>query len=225
MPKPSIAVIGGTGAEGSGLAVRWGSQGYPVILGSRSTEKAEAAAAELSALLPEGSPPIGGLSNGEAAEAADLVVLSVPYAAQHDTAAQIVAGSRGKTVITVVAPLKPPKVSVVWRPEGGSAAEELQAQLGPEARVVAAFQNISAGHLKDLNWTADCDVLYTGDDKEAKAAALELIRAAGFVGIDCGPLANSSVVEGLTALLIGVNIRNKVQGAGIRITGIPRENP
>ena len=222
MAKQTIAVIGGTGAEGSGLAVRWASQGYPVILGCRSTEKAAAVAAELSALLPAGSPPIGGLSNSAAAEAADLVVLSVPYAAQHDTAAQIVGGSARKTVITVVAPLKPPKVSVVWRPEAGSAAEELQAQLGPEARVVAAFQNISAGHLKDLNWTADCDVLYTGDDKEAKAQALELIRAAGFVGIDCGPLANSSVVEGLTALLIGVNVRNKVQGAGIRITGIPR---
>ena len=173
-------------------------------------------------MLPAGSATIGGLANGDAAIATDIVVLSVPYAAQHDTAAQIVAGSQGKPVITVVAPLKPPKVSVVWRPEAGSAAEELQAQLGPEASVVAAFQNISAGHLKDLNWEADCDVLYTGDDKDAKVVALELIRAAGFVGVDCGPLANSSVVEGLTALLIGVNIRNKIQGSGIRITGIPR---
>jgi NADPH-dependent F420 reductase len=222
MSKPSIAVIGGTGAEGSGLAIRWAAQGYPVILGSRSAEKAVATAAELSTLLPPGSAEISGHANGDAAQAAGIVVLSVPYAAQHDTAAQIVAGSQGKTVITVVVPLKPPKVSVVWRPEAGSAAEELQAQLGPEARVVTAFQNISAGHLKDLSWEADCDVLYTGDDKEAKATALELIRAAGFVGVDCGPLANSSVVEGLTAMLIGVNIRNKVQGSGIRITGIPR---
>jgi NADPH-dependent F420 reductase len=215
-------VIGGTGAEGSGLAVRWAAQGYRIILGSRSAEKAVTTAAELGALLPAGSAPIEGLTNGEAATAADIIVLSVPYAAQHDTAAQIVAGSQGKPVITVVAPLKPPKVSVVWRPEAGSAAEELQAQLGPEASVVAAFQNISAGHLKDLSWEADCDVLYTGDDKDAKVVALELIRAAGFVGVDCGPLANSSVVEGLTALLIGVNIRNKIQGSGIRITGIAR---
>jgi NADPH-dependent F420 reductase len=222
MSKAKIAVIGGTGAEGSGLAVRWAAQGYPIVLGSRSAEKAAAAAGELSALLPDGSASISGLSNGAAAEAADIVVLSVPYAAQHDTAAQIVAGSQGKPVITVVVPLKPPKVSVVWRPEAGSAAEELQAQLGPDASVVAAFQNISAGHLKDLSWEADCDVLYTGDDKDAKSKALELVRAAGFVGVDCGPLANSSVVEGLTALLIGVNIRNKVQGSGIRITGIPR---
>lgn len=222
MAKQTIAVIGGTGAEGSGLAVRWAKEGYPVVLGSRSAEKAVAVAAELSALLPEGSAPITGLTNAEAAQSAAIVVLSVPYAAQHDTAAQIVAGSQGKPVISVVAPLKPPRVSVVWRPEAGSAAEELQAQLGPEAKVVAAFQNISAGHLKDLAWEADCDVLYTGDDKEAKAVALELIRAAGFFGVDAGPLANSSVVEGLTALLIGVNVRNKVQGSGIRITGIPR---
>ena len=222
MSKPIIAVIGGTGAEGSGLAVRWAQAGYPVVLGSRSAEKAVTVAAELSALLPAGNAPITGQSNADAAVAADLVVLSVPYAAQYDTAAQIVAGSQGKTVVSVVVPLKPPKVAVVWRPAAGSAAEELQAQLGPSVNVVTAFQNISAGHLKDLAWEADCDVLYTGDNKEAKAVTLELIRAAGFFGVDAGPLANSSIVEGLTAVLIGVNVRNKVQGSGLRITGIPR---
>ena len=222
MEKPSIAVIGGTGAEGSGLAVRWAVAGYPVVLGSRSAEKALAAAAELSTLLPAGSAPITGQTNAAAAAAGAIVVLSVPYSAQYDTAAQIVEGSQGKTVISVVVPLKPPKVSVVWRPEAGSAAEELQRQLGEQVSVVAAFQNISAGHLRDLAWQADCDVLYTGDSKEAKTIALELIRAAGFFGVDAGPLANSSVVEGLTALLIGVNVRHKVQGSGLRITGIPR---
>jgi hypothetical protein len=222
MSKPTIAVIGGTGDEGSGLAVRWASAGYPIVIGSRSAEKAHAVAQELSGLLPPGSAALTGASNAEAAAAAAVVVLSVPYSAQHDMAAQIVAGSQGKTVISVVVPLKPPKVATVWRPEAGSAAEELQAQLGPGAVVVAAFQNIAAGHLKNLAWEADCDVLYTGDNKEAKATALELIRAAGFFGVDVGPLANSSVVEGLTALLIGVNVRNKVQGSGIRITGIPR---
>ena len=130
MSKPSIAIIGGTGAEGSGLAVRWASQGYPVVLGSRSSEKAVAVAAELSALLPAGSALISGSTNSGAAESTEIVVLSVPYAAQYDTAAQIVAGSQGKTVITVVAPLKPPKVSVVWRPEAGSAAQELQTFIG-----------------------------------------------------------------------------------------------
>jgi NADPH-dependent F420 reductase len=222
MSKPTIAVIGGTGDEGSGLAVRWAGAGYPIVIGSRSAEKAETVAQELTGLLPPGSASLTGATNADAAAAADIVVLSVPYSAQHDMAAQIVAGSQGKTVVSVVVPLKPPKVATVWRPEAGSAAEELQAQLGPAATVVAAFQNIAAGHLKDLAWQADCDVLYTGDGKEAKAATLELIRAAGFFGVDAGPLANSSVVEGLTALLIGVNVRNKVQGSGLRITGIPR---
>ena len=223
MTKPTIAVIGGTGAEGSGLAVRWAVAGYPVVIGSRSAEKAVTVAAELRALLPpDSSATISGETNAGAAAAADLVVLSVPYDAQHGTAEQIIAGSQGKTVITVVVPLKPPKVATVWRPTAGSAAEELQTQLGPEAIVVAAFQNIAAGHLKDLSWQADCDVLYTGDNKEAKAITRDLIAAAGFFGVDAGPLANSSVVEGLTAMLIGVNVRNKVQGSGIRITGIPR---
>lgn len=222
MTKPTVAVIGGTGAEGSGLAVRWAAAGYPVLIGSRSAEKAHTVAAELSALLPDDSATIGGDTNAGAASAADIVVLSVPYDAQQGTAEQIIAGSQGKTVITVVVPLKPPKVATVWRPAAGSAAEELQAQLGPDAVVVAAFQNIAAGHLKDLTWQTDCDVLYTGDSKEAKASARELIAAAGFFGVDAGPLANSSIVEGLTAVLIGVNVRNKVQGSGIRITGIPR---
>lgn len=222
MAKPALAVIGGTGAEGSGLVVRWAVAGYPVIIGSRSAEKAQATASKLSELLPAGSGSISGATNTEAAAAAAVVVLSVPYAAQHDMAAQIVEGCQGKTVVTVGVPLKPPKVAIVWRPPAGSAAEELQQQLGAAAKVVAAFQNIAAGHLLDLTWQPDCDVLYTGDDKEAKATALELIQAAGFVGIDAGPLANSSVVEGLTAVLIGINARHKIRNSGIRITGIPR---
>jgi len=216
-------VIGGTGAEGSGLAVRWAAAGHAVIIGSRSAEKAAAAAVELSAHLPEGSAPLSGMGNADAAAAADLVVLSVPYSAQVDTIAQIHSGSQGKILITVGVPLMPPKVSTVWRPPGGSAAQEAQAQLGEGVRVVAAFQNVAAGHLKDLSWEPTCDVLVTGDDKEAKQQAVALARAAGFFAIDAGPLANASVVEGLTAVLIGINARNKVQGSGIRMTGIPRE--
>lgn len=222
MQKPAIAVIGGTGAEGSGLVVRWAHAGYPIIIGSRSAEKADAVAAELRVLLPDGHAPISGATNAAAAEAGDIVVLSVPYDSQPGMVEQIVAGAQGKIVMTVVVPLKPPKVSVVWRPAAGSAAEELQAQLGEKVQVVAAFQNIAASHLRDLAWQPDCDVLYTGDSKEAKATAAQLIRDAGFFGVDAGPLANSSVVEGFTALLIGVNARNKVKNSGIRITGIPR---
>jgi 8-hydroxy-5-deazaflavin:NADPH oxidoreductase len=222
MTKPTIAVIGGTGAEGSGLALRWAAAGYPILIGSRSQEKAESAAAEFSALLPAGSAAITGDTNGAAAAAADLVVLSVPYAAQAATIEQIHEGSQGKTVITVVAPIKPPKVSHVWRPEGGSAAQEAQEQLGENVQVIAAFQNVSASELKELDHQVECDILITGDHKEAKQSAMDLAAAAGLYGIDAGPLVNASVVEGLTALLIGINIRNKVKGSGIRITGIPR---
>ena len=221
MTKPTIAVIGGTGAEGSGLAVRWAAAGYPVVIGSRSAEKAASAATELSQPLPAGSAPITGAANGDAAAQAEIVVLSVPYDAQVGTIEQIVAGCQGKTVITVGVPLKPPKVATVWHPPGGSAAQEAQAQLGEGVQVVAAFQNVAAGHLKDLSWQPNCDVLVTGDSKAAKQIAIELAQAAGFVAIDAGPLANASVVEGLTAVLIGINARNKVQGSGIRITGLP----
>jgi hypothetical protein len=222
MTKPTLAVIGGTGAEGSGLLIRWAAAGYPIIIGSRSQEKAEKAAAEFSALLPPGSAAIRGMSNADAATAGDVVILSVPYSAQEATIAQIVDGCQGKTVITVVVPLKPPKVSVVWQPPAGSAAKEAQNQLGDGVRVVAAFQNVGAAHLKELDNSVDCDILVTGDDKESKQIAIDLANDAGFFGIDAGPLANASVTEGLTAILIGINRRYKSKGSGIRITGIPR---
>jgi NADPH-dependent F420 reductase len=225
MSKPAIAVIGGTGAEGSGLAVRWAASGYPVVIGSRSAEKAHSTSADLAKLLPLGSAPLTGATNVEAAEQAQVIVLSVPYNAQTATIEQIAEQCQGKVCITVGVPLNPPKVSVVWHPPGGSAAQEAQAQLGERVRVVAAFQNVSAGHLRDLNWQADCDVLVAGDDKEAKALTMELVRAAGFFGVDAGPLANASVIEGLTAVLVGINIRHKIKDSGIRITGISREQP
>lgn len=222
MSKPTLAVIGGTGAEGSGLALRWAAAGYPVIIGSRSAEKAAAASAELHALLPPGSAPVQGAPNAAAAEAGAVVVLSVPYSAQVDTIAQIADACQGKIVITVGVPLQPPKVSTVWHPPGGSAAEEAQAQFGAGVQVVAAFQTVSASHLQDLAWQPDSDVLVAGDSRQAKQVAMELAAAAGFTGIDAGPLANAAVAEGLTAVLIGVNIRHKVKGSGLRVTGIPR---
>ena len=223
MSKPTLAVIGGTGAEGSGLALRWAAAGYPVIIGSRSVEKASASSRELSQGLPAASATLIGDANSAAASAAEIIVLSVPYSAQEETINQIADACQGKVLITVNVPLQPPKVSTVWYPPGGSAAQEAQAQLGSGVRVVAAFQNISSGHLQDLAWQPDCDVLVAGDDKEAKQMTVELARMAGFDAIDAGPLANASVIEGLTALLIGINARHKVKGSGIRITGIPRE--
>ncbi|NPA90244.1 MAG: NADPH-dependent F420 reductase [Chloroflexi bacterium] len=215
---PRIAVIGGTGKEGSGLAMRWARAGYEVIIGSRSAEKGARVAAELNARA--GVDTIRGTDNVSAAQEGDVVVLTVPYSAHKVTLAQIKRAVQGKVFIDVTVPLKPPKVTVVHIPEGGSATQEAQAFLGENVKVVAAFQNISAAHLKDPEHPIDCDVLVCGDDKEAKAVAIALAQAAGMRGIDAGPLANAVVVEGLTPILIGINKRYKAKGAGIRITGL-----
>jgi NADPH-dependent F420 reductase len=215
----TIAVLGGTGNEGPGLARQWAKSGrYNVIIGSRQAEKAERVAAELNEKL--GQNLLQGMTNEDAAQAADICVLTVPYSAQGPTLTQLRDLLQGKILIDVTVPLKPPKVSHVYVPPGGSAGQEAQAILGEGVRVVSAFQNISATHLAEDHEHIDCDVLVCGDDKEAKAEAIALAEAAGMRGIDAGPLQNGVVVEGLTAVLIGINIRHKVKGAGIKITGI-----
>lgn len=214
-----IAILGGTGNEGAGLGLRWAAAGHEVIIGSRVGERAEQAAAELAAQLPAGGA-ISGLENVAATEQADIVVLSVPYKGQTPTLAAIKEALGDKLLITVVVPLQPPKVSHVWRPEAGSAAAEARQLLGDSARIVAAFQNVSAEHLMELDHEVACDVLVCGDSKADKETTIQLAADAGLKGIDAGPLQNASVAEGLTAVLIGINIRHKVKNAGIRITGI-----
>jgi 8-hydroxy-5-deazaflavin:NADPH oxidoreductase len=144
----------------------------------------------------------------------------VPYAAHASTLEAIRPALAGKVLVDVTVPLVPPRVSRFVVPAGGSAAQEAQALLGPEARVVSAFQNVGAAHLQDLGRSIRCDVLVCGDDKSAKAVALELAEAAGMRGLDAGPLQNSVVVEGLTAVLIGINVRYRADHAGILITGL-----
>ncbi len=216
----TVAVLGGTGKEGSGLAMRWAASGYNVIIGSRSAERAEQKAGELNAAL--GAGYMSGAHNVEAAAQADLVVVSVPYAAHQTILESIREVVQGKVLVDVTVPLQPSKASVVHLPEGGAAALEAQALLGDGVRVVAAFQNVSAGHLADIDHRIDCDVLVCGDDKGAKAEALRLVEAAGMRGFDAGPLKNAIAVEALTPVLIGLNIRYKSKGAGIRVTGIDR---
>lgn len=213
-----ISILGGTGPEGTGLGLRWAAKGHEVIIGSRLTEKGERIAAELKSEYPDGE--ITGTDNLTAAQAADIVVLTVPYEAQEPTLAFVKDALAGKLLITVVAPTKKPKARV-WRlPSGLSAAEEAQQLLGEDTRVVAAMQNIGAHNLRDLDYQLDCDVLVCGDNKDDKELAIKLCADAGFRGINAGALQNASVVEGLTSILIGINIRNKVKDAGIRITGI-----
>jgi NADPH-dependent F420 reductase len=189
-----------------------------VIVGSRQAEKAERVASELNERL--GETLIQGLVNADAVRAADLCVLTVPYSAHGATLSGLREALQGKILIDVTVPLKPPKVSWVNLPPGGSAGQEAQAILGDGVRVVSAFQNVGAHHLAEDHERVDCDVLVCGDNKEAKAEAIALAEAAGMRGIDAGPLQNAVVVEGLTSVLIGINIRHKVPGAGIKITGI-----
>lgn len=218
-----IAILGGTGPEGQGLGIRWAAAGHEVFVGSRDAERGEQAAADMNALLPESARTVQGGDNLSVAQSAEVIVLSVPYKAQEPTLAAVAAALKGKLLITVVAPLQPPKVSHVWLPPDGSAAQEAQRQVGDDVKVVAAFQNVSAVLLKELEHDVDCDVLICGDDKGGKEVAAELSRAAGLRAIDAGPLQNAVVAEGLTAILIGINKRTKIKHSGIRITGLPDE--
>ncbi len=213
----TIAVLGGTGHEGSGLALRWAHAGHKVIIGSRTAEKAQVAADEINAQL--GSNHASGADNISAATAADIVVLTVPYSAHASTISSVKEACQGKIFVDVTVPLGKP-VSKVQLPAAGSASQEAQNLLGTGVKVVTAFQNIGAEHLKDPTHPMDCDVLVCGDDKESKAAVIQLAKDAGMIGYDAGPLANAVVPEGLTSILIGLNIRYKVKGSGIKITGI-----
>jgi NADPH-dependent F420 reductase len=214
----TVAIIGGTGNEGPGLALRWAKSGYKVIIGSRQTEKAQSVANDLNQRL--GQNIIQGSSNETAVQAANICVLTVPYKAQEPTLISLRESLQGKILVNVSVPLQPPKVSIVHLPEGRSAGEEAQATLGDGVRVVTAFQNVGAGHLAEDEGDIEVDVLVCGDDKEAKAETIALAEAAGMRGIDAGPLQNSVAVEALTPVLIGINIRNKVKATGIKITGI-----
>ena len=216
--RPTIAVIGGTGELGSALAKRWAAAGYPVVLGSRSKQKAQAAAEKMSAEV--GVASVTGEDNRAAAAAADIVVVAVPYASHESILDEIKPAVAGKIVVDAVVPLVPPKVSVVKLPPDGSAALIAQRLLAGTARVQAAFHNVSAAKLHSSG-TVDCDVLVFGDDQAARAVVIELADAAGTRGIDGGPLANSAAAEALTSVLIGINRRYKVEGAGIRVTGLP----
>jgi NADPH-dependent F420 reductase len=214
----TIAVIGGTGAEGGGIALRLANSGRRIIIGSRDAAKAADAAASLNAIL--GSDAIAGLGNNAAVAAAEIVILTVPYAAQVATVESIRAELAGKILVDATAPLVPPRVSRVQLPAGGSAVAALQALLGDQVRVVSALQNVSAVKLRRLGEDVGCDVLVSADDAAARQEIIELLTGIGLRGIDAGPLCNSAAAEALTSVLIWINRKYKVPGAGIRITGL-----
>jgi NADPH-dependent F420 reductase len=214
----TIAVLGGTGKEGKGLAYRWAKAGYRVLIGSRSEDRAKAAALELLNLL-NGKAFVEGTNNLRAAQAADVVVLTVPYAAHRETLESVREAVQGKLLVDVTVPLVPPKVTKVQMPPAGSAAQEAREILGEETQIAAAFQNISYEHLMS-NGPVECDVLVTGTGKESRLEALKLVEAAGLSGWDAGPLENSVIAEGLTSVLIHINKQYGSTHAGIKITGV-----
>lgn len=217
--RTTIAVLGGSGQEGSGLAFRWALHGHEVIIGSRSVDKAAAAATALNTLLA-GRGHVEAASNEDAACRAEIVVLTVPYAAQRSTAEAVRAHLGGKILIDVTVPLAPP-VDRVRLPGGESAALALQRALGGGVKVVSAFQNVSAVHLKDESHEVDCDVLVCGDDRESRARVIALAADAGLRAWHAGALANAAASEALTSVLIAINKHYKVKSSGLRITGLP----
>jgi 8-hydroxy-5-deazaflavin:NADPH oxidoreductase len=217
-----IALLGGTGKEGKGLAYRWAKAGYEVVIGSRQIEKAQIAADELNLLLGKTKNPITGLQNFQAADWCDIAVLTVPFAAHQAILTELKECLAGKILIDVTVPLVPPKVTKVQLPPAGSAALEARDILGEGIQVVSAFQNISYERLMDEG-DIECDVLVTGTSKDARKIVLELVEKAGMVGWDAGPIENSVVAEGLTSVLIGLNSQFGIHNAGIKITGINRD--
>jgi 8-hydroxy-5-deazaflavin:NADPH oxidoreductase len=211
--RPTLAIIGGTGTLGSGLARRLAAAGYTITVGSRSPEKA----AETARALPGGTAL--GASNAEAARAGDVVIVTVPWSNQAAILDEIAPHVAGKLVVDTTVPLVPPKVARVQLPPEQSAALAAQKRLGASVRVVAAFHNVAA-HKLQKDEPIDCDVLIFGDDPKDREVVLALAVAAGLRGVHAGPLVNSVAAEALTSVLIGINRTYKVDGAGIRITGI-----
>jgi hypothetical protein len=215
--RPTIAVIGGTGQEGGGIALRLAHAGYPVVIGSRDAEKASDAAVRLA---EKAGLQVTGADNHSAVAQAEIAILAVPYQGQKATALALKDALEGKILVDATVPLVPPKVTRVQLPEGGSAVALLQAELGEGVRVVSAFQNVSWNHLMDIDHAIDCDVLVCGDDGSACDTVVELVEAMGMRGFHAGPIANSAAAEALTSLLISINRRYKSPGSGIRITGV-----
>jgi 8-hydroxy-5-deazaflavin:NADPH oxidoreductase len=214
----TIAVIGGTGPQGRGLALRWAAAGHRLIIGSRDASKAKETARSLLAFAPEIS--IEGAEAISAASKAEIVALTVPYAVELQIALSLGEVLKGKILIDVTVPLVPPKVSRVQLPADDSCVIAVQQALGNDVKVVSAFQNVSAHKLSDLQHQIACDVLVCSDFKDARDTVIELAQDAGLRGIDAGPLANSTAAEALTSLLIWINRTYKVPDAGLVITGL-----
>jgi hypothetical protein len=214
--KETIAILGGTGDLGTGLAIRWSKAGHRIIIGSRTLEKAKNAVAELAKISPD--TPAEAMENPDAAAAGHIVVLTVPAEHQLSTLESVRGGLTGKILIDVTVPLVPPKVGTVQLPPEGSAGKRAQDLLGDDVMVVTAFQNIAA-HLLQQEVTIECDVLVAGNKKAAREKVIELAEEAGMTAYHAGPIENSAAAEALTSILIQINRQGKISHSGIKIVG------
>ncbi|MBW3576568.1 MAG: NADPH-dependent F420 reductase [Actinobacteria bacterium] len=223
VPKERLGIVGGTGPQGRGLAVRWALAGYGVLIGSRSREKAEGVADRVRQRAGR-DVDVRGCPNDEACAAGDVILVTVPYDAQRSTLPDLRHAVDGKLVVNVVNPvvfdeLGPRGVRV----EAGSAAQECQ-DLLPEATVVSAFHEVPARHLWDVGEPVSCDVLICGDDHDAAHRVAHLASdIPGMWGVYCGPLRNSQYVENITPVLLAINRHYDIH-AGLRIEGIQRDD-
>lgn len=214
--KETIAILGGTGDLGTGLAIRWSKAGYKIVIGSRTLEKAQKAVASLQEISPE--TPAEAMENLDASAAGDIVVLTVPAEHQISTLEYVKDNLKGKILIDVTVPLVPPKVGTVQLPPEGSAGKRAQECLGEDVMVVTAYQNIAA-HLLQQDVEIECDVLVCGDKKAAREKVIQLTEEAGMTGWHAGPVANSAAAEALTSILIQINRSGKISHSGIKIIG------
>jgi len=215
-----IGLVGGTGKEGRGLALRWARAAHEVVIGSRDAARARACADELSTRLhAQAAATLTGGDNAAAADA-DVVVICVPYGAQAETLGELAGALAGRIVVDLVVPLAPPDVTRVRLPAGGAAALEAQRLLEGRARVVGALHHVSSVHLQDLDHSLEGDVLICGDDAHAKDVVLGLVGDLGMRGLDAGPLANAVALEAMTPVLLYMNRRYKRPGLGLRISGL-----
>jgi hypothetical protein len=211
-----IAVIGGTGVHGGGLAFRWARAGFDVLIGSRQAERAASAAADLKQRLPGVS--VSGKANDRAASEADFVVLAVPFAVHAETIRTLHPALGSSIVIDTCVPFDHDRPGKLKPPHEGSALQEALHILGPKAKVVAAFQNVPAGALWELDGHPMGDCLVCGDDDEAKGLAMTLASSAGLRAIDIGPATNAHLAEAAAALVDLLNRRHRRNDIGVQFT-------
>ncbi|MFB3887865.1 MAG: NADPH-dependent F420 reductase [Candidatus Bathyarchaeia archaeon] len=219
-PNPSLAIIGGTGKEGSAIAMRFAKAGVRTIIGSRDAMKAQNTAAVINGKF--GIKNVEGYTNREATAKADVVLLAVPYDGMKPILEDIKPAAAGKVIINIASSLDAEKKSRARINPAGSIAMEIQTFFGEGTKVVDAFQNISPEQLEKFDEKIETDVLVVGADRDTREMVIGLIKKVGIGAFDAGMIQNAVVVETMTAALISINIRYKVKGAGIRIIGVPR---